>query len=80
MKDMGMKEGSNVFIHSKWDEMYNYLGNESEFIDAIIKVIGEKGTLIMPAFPLVRKIKYLMLKEQLHLLVYYRRRLESILM
>ena len=63
MKDMGMKEGSNVFIHSKWDEMYNYLGNESEFIDAIIKVIGEKGTLIMPAFPLVRKNKVFNVKR-----------------
>lgn len=57
MKDMGMKRGSNVFIHSKWDEMYNYIGNEIDFINAILEVIGEEGTLIMPAFPLKRKNK-----------------------
>lgn len=57
MKSMGMKRGSNVFIHSKWDEMYNYKGDELEFIKAILEVIGEEGTLIMPAFPLIRKKK-----------------------
>lgn len=57
MKDMGMTRGSNVFIHSKWDEMYNYQGDENEFINAILKIIGKEGTLIMPAFPLKRKNK-----------------------
>jgi aminoglycoside 3-N-acetyltransferase len=55
MKDMGLKEGSNVLIHSSWNEFYNYTGTIKNFIDAIIEVIGEKGTLAMPAYPLLRK-------------------------
>lgn len=54
---MGMKSGSNVFIHSSWDSFYNYEGTEEELIDGILAVIGEKGTLAMPAYPLLRKGK-----------------------
>lgn len=63
MKSMGMSSGSNVFIHCRWDEMYNYNGNEVELIDAILKVIGPEGTLIMPAFPLHRKNKPFNIKK-----------------
>lgn len=63
MKNMGMVAGSNVFIHCKWDEMYNYKGDEIELIDAILHVIGPEGTLIMPAFPLQRKNKLFNLKR-----------------
>ena len=63
MKKMGMGPGSNVFIHCKWDEMYNYQGNETDLIDAILKVIGPEGTLIMPAFPLKRKNKPFSIKK-----------------
>ncbi|MGN0066833.1 MAG: AAC(3) family N-acetyltransferase [Bacteroides sp.] len=63
MKDMGMTKGSNVFIHSKWDEMYNYDGNENELIESILDVIGSEGTLIMPAFPLIRKKKIFNVKR-----------------
>lgn len=55
MIHLGMKEGSNVFIHSSWNEFYNYLGTEYELIDEILRVIGPSGTLIMPAIPLIRK-------------------------
>lgn len=55
MKNMGMGEGSNVFIHSSWDEFYNYCGTEDDFIIAVLNVIGEKGTLIMPTKPLLLK-------------------------
>lgn len=54
MKEMGMKRGSNVFIHSSWNEFYNYEGTESDLINCILTVIGLEGTLIMPAFPLHR--------------------------
>lgn len=57
MRFLGLKAGSNVFIHSSWDSFYNYLGNEQELIDAILNVIGKKGTLAMPAYPLKRKNK-----------------------
>lgn len=57
---MGMKNGSNIFIHSTWDEMYNYNGSEENLIDAILEVIGPEGTLIMPACPYYVKGKFLM--------------------
>lgn len=51
MCEMGMHEGSVVCIHSSMMEFYNYQGTAQEFIDAILKVIGSTGTLMMPAFP-----------------------------
>jgi len=55
MKSMGMKEGSNIFLHSSWNDFNNYTGTIDDFINAIIDTIGKEGTLIMPAFPLIRK-------------------------
>jgi len=54
MKAMGLQKGANVFIHSSWDEFYNYSGTIDDFIKAILAEIGENGTLIMPAYPLLR--------------------------
>jgi aminoglycoside N3'-acetyltransferase len=54
MKEMGLKEGSNVFIHSTWGEFYNYTGTIKEFIQSILNVIGKEGTLAMPAYPFLR--------------------------
>lgn len=63
MKDFGMKSGSNVFIHSSWNEFYNYTGSEQELIEAILGVIGPTGTLAMPAYPLRRKGRIFNLKK-----------------
>jgi len=54
MKSMGLKKGSNIFIHSSLDEFYNYSGTVDEFIDAILAEIGSDGTLAMPSFPLFK--------------------------
>ena len=51
MKTMGMKEGSIVFVHSSMTEFYNYIGTGEELITDIINIIGETGTLLMPAYP-----------------------------
>jgi len=55
MKSMGLKKGSNVFIHASFDEFYNYRGTINDFINAILAEIGTEGTLAMPAYPLLRK-------------------------
>src|SRR5690554_3160679 len=55
MCKMGMEKGSVVFIHSSMTEFYNYKGTANELIDKIIEVIGEEGTLMMPAYPKVTK-------------------------
>lgn len=51
MCEMGMKKGSVVCIHSSMKEFYNYKGTVKEIIDKILQVIGNEGTLVMPAFP-----------------------------
>lgn len=51
MQEMGMKRGSLVCIHSSMKEFYNYLGTADELIQEILNVIGNEGTLMMPAFP-----------------------------
>lgn len=63
MQALGMKKGSNVFIHCNWDEFYNYTGNEKNLIDGILNIIGEDGTLIMPSYPLMRKGKIFNVKK-----------------
>lgn len=63
MENMGMKRGSNIFIHCNWNEFYNYTGNEKELIDEILNVIGKEGTLIMPAFPILRKGKIFSIRK-----------------
>ena len=51
MCEMGMKEGSVVFIHSSMSEFYNYIGTPKKLIRNIIDIIGSEGTLMMPAYP-----------------------------
>ena len=55
MQEMGMKEGSTVCIHSSMKEFYNYKGTARELIEKILKAIGPEGTLMMPAFPPVKR-------------------------
>jgi aminoglycoside 3-N-acetyltransferase len=50
MKNMGLKKGATVFIHSSWDQFFNYTGTIMDFIDAILTEIGTEGTLAMPAY------------------------------
>ena len=54
MKSLGMREGSTIFIHCSWNAFFNFSGTPKQLIDAILDVIGDTGTLAMPAFPLYR--------------------------
>lgn len=63
LKEIGIKKGDTVFVQAAWDSFYNYLGNENEFIDNILEIIGETGTLMMPAYPLLRKNKIFDVKK-----------------
>lgn len=51
MCQMGMGKGSVVFVHSSMTEFYNFDGSGLELIEKIINIIGEEGTLMMPAYP-----------------------------
>lgn len=51
MRTMGVDRGTVVCIHASMKEFYNFCGTADELINCIIGLIGEEGTLIMPAFP-----------------------------
>ena len=57
MQDMGMTKGSVVCVHCSMKEFYNYTGTAEDLIREILAVIGEEGTLMMPAFPDKRLLK-----------------------
>lgn len=63
LRGMGIGSGSNIFIHSSWSNFYNYTGNEEEFIDGVLGLIGPNGTLVMPCYPLCRKNKVFNVKK-----------------
>ncbi len=48
---VGLRNGRTVFVHSSWDEMFNYTGTPVELLDALSAAVGEGGTLAFPAFP-----------------------------
>lgn len=50
MKEMGMKEGTVVFVHSSMMSFFNYTDKPEHLIEEIIKVIGHKGLLAMPCY------------------------------
>uniref|UniRef100_UPI004025FF04 AAC(3) family N-acetyltransferase n=1 Tax=Parabacteroides distasonis TaxID=823 RepID=UPI004025FF04 len=50
LKELGVKPGRPLIIHSAMHNFYNYKGTAEELIDAIIEYIGSEGTLCMPAF------------------------------
>ena len=63
MKKCGMKEGSVVFIQSRWAEFYNCTSTPSELIDEILKALGPSGTLAMECMPYLREGKIFNVKR-----------------
>ncbi len=63
MVKCGMKEGSVVFIQSRWAEFYNCTSSPTEVIDEILKVIGPEGTLGMACMPYIREGKIFNVKR-----------------
>lgn len=63
MKSMGMKEGSVVFIQSRWAEFYNCTSDVEDLIDAILEAIGPEGTLGMACMPFMQEGKLFNVKK-----------------
>lgn len=55
LKSMGLKKGDTILLHSSWDEFYNYTDTIHDFIEGLIDTVGTEGTIVMPAYPLLRK-------------------------
>lgn len=49
----GIKEGDTIMLHSSLGAMGMVEGGAKSVIDAFMNVIGENGTLAMPAFPAI---------------------------
>lgn len=63
MKKMGLTKGSTLLVHCSWDDFYNCTSTPEELINEILSVIGEEGTLCMPAYPLLRKNRIFNVKK-----------------
>ncbi|MBO7214431.1 MAG: AAC(3) family N-acetyltransferase [Clostridia bacterium] len=50
LKRLGLKKGDVVIVHSSLSAMGNVDGGANTVIDALLKVLGKKGTLLFPAF------------------------------
>lgn len=46
----GIREGSTVLLHSSWDQMNSSHFSPNEFIENLQKLLGDQGTLVLPAF------------------------------
>ncbi len=53
LKLIGLKNGEVVMLHSSLSKLGYVEGGAQTVIDALLKVIGNDGTLVMPAFPAV---------------------------
>lgn len=51
LRSVGVTPGRTVFLHSAWDEFYNFQGSPTDFIRILLDTLGPEGTLAMPAFP-----------------------------
>lgn len=58
MQSLGMRQGSVVCIHASMMQFFNYVGTAEDLISEILMVIGDEGTLLMPAFPKAPGIPY----------------------
>jgi aminoglycoside 3-N-acetyltransferase len=51
-KELGIKVGDIVFVHSSYKSFGGVEGGPRTVIDALLNVLGKNGTLIMPTFTL----------------------------
>ncbi|RYG88692.1 MAG: AAC(3) family N-acetyltransferase [Alphaproteobacteria bacterium] len=49
---LGEWKSRPVFVQSSWNDFYNVAMRPSEIIDMMLDLVGQHGTLLMPAFPL----------------------------
>jgi aminoglycoside 3-N-acetyltransferase len=52
LERLGVRAGVTLFVHSAWDEFYNYAGSSIDLVRLLQASVGPAGTLAMPAYPL----------------------------
>jgi len=56
-KSIGLKNGDSVLVHSSLSKIGFVDGGAKTVVDALFDVVGEKGTLLFPAFPVIGRAK-----------------------
>ena len=57
IKSLGIKKGDLVVVHSSANGLLDLKANPNELLDSFITLVGESGTIAMPAFPDEDKMK-----------------------
>jgi aminoglycoside 3-N-acetyltransferase len=52
LERVGVHAGATLFLHSAWDEFYNFTGTAVDLVRLLQRHVGPEGTLAMPAYPL----------------------------
>jgi aminoglycoside 3-N-acetyltransferase len=52
LKEVGVPAGATLFLHSAWDEFYNFSGTPVDLVRVLQRHVGPEGTIVMPAYPL----------------------------
>lgn len=50
LEELGLKRNDTVIVHSSWRAFIGFEGNPEDVINVICEIIGENGTILMPAF------------------------------
>ena len=50
VRDLGIKEGDVVLVHSSFKSMGHVVGGAEDVIGGFLDAIGEEGTLVFPCF------------------------------
>ncbi len=52
LDQVGVGPGATLFLHSAWDEFYNFTGTPLDLLRGLLSHLGPEGTLVLPAYPL----------------------------
>jgi aminoglycoside 3-N-acetyltransferase len=52
LERVGVHAGATLFLHSAWDEFYNFDGTPVDLVRLLQRHVGPEGTIAMPAYPL----------------------------
>lgn len=52
LRSLGPWEGRPVWVQSSWNDFFNVDMRPGEIIELMLDLVGPRGTLVMPAFPL----------------------------
>ena len=51
LRDLGLKKGDVVLVHSSYNKFEAYCGKPMEVIETLQDTLGPEGTLLMPTMP-----------------------------